>query len=65
MNLLSPVASYIAAACVASLDAFVMRATKPFTDNYVDFFRLGFLGSYIIPLILGFLSGIFDNFSDM
>lgn len=42
-----------------------MWDTKPFTDNYVDFFRLGFLGSYIITLILVFLSGIFDNFSDM
>ena len=65
MKLFSPVAGYILVACVATLDAFVLWDTKPFTDNYVDFFRLGFLGSYIIPLVLVFLSGIFDNFSDM
>ncbi|KZR20097.1 hypothetical protein A3N67_06545 [Enterobacter hormaechei subsp. steigerwaltii] len=33
-----------------------MWDTKPFTDNYVDFFRLGFLGSYMSPLIIVFIS---------
>lgn len=65
MKLFSPVAGYILVACVATLDAFVMWDTKPFTDNYVDFFRLGFLGSYIAPIILVFLSEIIDIFSDM
>lgn len=65
MKLFSPVAGYILVACIATLDAFVMWEIKPSTGNYLDLFRLAFVGSYIIPLVLVFLSGIFDNFSDM
>jgi len=65
MKLFSPVAGYILMACVTTLGAFAMWDIKPFTDNYLELFRLGFIASYIIPLFLIYLSEIIEIFSDM